>query len=629
GTAGLYGAISVIPVLEYKNGDYSIEGTATMAAGARLKLSLNAWAEVEALWVTVWENTWELASITMPVGPDLGLQAKMAYTFGSPMPPTLEFKSSDIDTDKLISDAMPKDGPPKAGVRDQVKNQTKWQGAQRAKGKDADKVPADQAAKANAKDTVPQPAGGKAPAGRGAPPKAPGGKDKKPDKDQKAAKDSNAPVDPKKAKDRAKDAATPDKASAGTVPDDQAASTKTPRHGPISKAMLKEPPVPMPRTKAQQAADVKAAAALVRLLAQDAKTTDALDNHFPKIKERFKLSQIGYVLKGGVLKVRVKVNNEGEITMPPAEVQNLPAGITGDELKTKVSYKTDSFTYPVGVNGNATITQAGMGHKMIADPLTPYHSQGSGPKGGTLKQVFSLLPTQGSTGSEGYIRGHLLNDNLGGPGEDRNLFPITQIANSRHNSEIEADAKKIVNDQHYYVRYTVQMKQEDNVEPYTYGGKNFVVLNSTIHATLEVLKSDMKITRHVKSVVIPSRFNKLADADRPETAALGAATKKELEAVAIVLDARIDQMRHQAAAASRESKAYWDAKSAEVVSAMKTFVQAQLRGIENERMASRLDSLKSAYEMFASKVREVAKQVGVSVQGTRDVAALEAAAGAG
>jgi len=33
--------------------------------------------------------------------------------------------------------------------------------------------------------------------------------------------------------------------------------------------------------------------------------------------------------------------------------------------------------------------------------------------------------------------------------------------------------------------------------------------------------------------------------------------------------------------------------------------------------------------LFTSKVREVAKQVGVTVQGTRDVAALAAAAGAG
>lgn len=101
-TAGIYGAISVVPELTYADGDWGIEGTATMAAGARLKLGLNAWAEVEALWVTVWENTWNLAEFVMPIGPDLGLQAHMSYKFGQPNPPELEMKTSDIDTDALI-----------------------------------------------------------------------------------------------------------------------------------------------------------------------------------------------------------------------------------------------------------------------------------------------------------------------------------------------------------------------------------------------------------------------------------------------------------------------------------------------------------------------------------------------
>ncbi len=82
-------------------------------------------------------------------------------------------------------------------------------------------------------------------------------------------------------------------------------------------------------------------------------------------------------------------------------------------------------------------------------------------------------------------------------------------------------------------------------------------------------------------------------------------SRKELEAVSIVLDARLDEMRHQADAASRESKAYWGARSAEVVSAMKTFVQARLRATENERMASRFDSIEGAYLMFAAKVRDI------------------------
>ena len=78
-TAGLYGAISVVPELSYADGDWSIEGTATLAAGARLKVGLNAWAEVEAFWITVWEETWELGEWVWNVGPDLALQAHMAY----------------------------------------------------------------------------------------------------------------------------------------------------------------------------------------------------------------------------------------------------------------------------------------------------------------------------------------------------------------------------------------------------------------------------------------------------------------------------------------------------------------------------------------------------------------------
>ncbi|KGK41930.1 hypothetical protein LH51_10950, partial [Nitrincola sp. A-D6] len=169
GTAGIYGAISVIPELAYEDGDYSIEGVATMAAGARLKLSLNAWAEVEALWVTVWENTWELASITMPVGPDLGLQANMSYTFGSPEPPSLDFSTSDIDTDRLIQDAMPKDSPPSTGTREAVRNEARWQGAQRAAGPEANAVPDELEAQANAQETPPTPTPGTAPDGPGAP----------------------------------------------------------------------------------------------------------------------------------------------------------------------------------------------------------------------------------------------------------------------------------------------------------------------------------------------------------------------------------------------------------------------------------------------------------------------------
>lgn len=141
GTAGIYGAVSVIPELAYRDGDYGISGTATMAAAAKLKLGLEAWAEVEACWITVWENTWKLAEWVWDVGPTLALQANVDYVFGRPEPPSFEFKTSDIDAERLIQDAMPKEGPKGSGAREALKNRAEWSGRTKGKGKSADEVP--------------------------------------------------------------------------------------------------------------------------------------------------------------------------------------------------------------------------------------------------------------------------------------------------------------------------------------------------------------------------------------------------------------------------------------------------------------------------------------------------------
>jgi len=82
-------------------------------------------------------------------------------------------------------------------------------------------------------------------------------------------------------------------------------------------------------------------------------------------------------------------------------------------------------------------------------------------------------------------------------------------------------------------------------------------------------------------------------------------SRKELEAMEIVLDSRLDELRHAASARSEESKARWNARTAEVVSGMKTVVQAHLRDIENERMGGRFESIEKAYEAFSAKVRDV------------------------
>ena len=147
GTAGAYGAVSVIPEIAYQGGNYSISGTATLAAGAKLKLGLQAWAEVEAMLTTVWSNEWKLGEWVWDAGPELALQAEMNYVLGHPEPPTIDFKTTDIDAERLIQDAMPKDGPKGSGAREALQNKAEWKGKLKEKGKDAGKLPPELAQK--------------------------------------------------------------------------------------------------------------------------------------------------------------------------------------------------------------------------------------------------------------------------------------------------------------------------------------------------------------------------------------------------------------------------------------------------------------------------------------------------
>lgn len=125
---------------------------------------------------------------------------------------------------------------------------------------------------------------------------------------------------------------------------------------------------------------------------------------------------------------------------------------SGDtKVKSKVSWKTmvlkiDKKSDVVGV-------------EMTADYLAPEHIRGSVPKDNTQAGIFSLLPTpeKGVDANKAYIKGHLLNDNLGGPGEEKNLFPITGQANSDHKNNIENTLREVVNDKKLLIHYHVKV----------------------------------------------------------------------------------------------------------------------------------------------------------------------------
>ncbi|MEL7211176.1 MAG: hypothetical protein AAGK92_00860 [Pseudomonadota bacterium] len=443
-TAGVYGAISVVPELNYADGDWSIEGVATMAAGARLTLGLNAWAEIEALFVTVWEREWKLAEHVMSVGPDLALQAKMNYVFGSGEAPELEMTTSDIDTDKLIQDAMPKDGPGPSGAREALKNKAEWKGALKEK-REAEMPP--EAENAGRPGKPPEPAG--------RPPKRSNVPDPNAD-----PKDKPVPKTP--SADAQNDASSPDSSVKPALPDDKVPDSKSPRHPrPITLKTLEEPPVPAERTKAQEKEDVEAAGRAVKAVSKAVEGTDALDDYFPAIKRRFRLASIGYkgTLTSGIY-VECAINPLDKT--PVAEKIDGSSLSAVTSLKTQVEWFTDSAALPITV-----------GTKMVASPVGPDHPKGSGTDSEKQTDVMDLLPaatgaraTTRTTGDKLYIRGHLLNADLGGTGADKNIFPITSTANTRHKSSIETDVKDWVNTRRLWVNYTVEVKSFDsNIKP--------------------------------------------------------------------------------------------------------------------------------------------------------------------
>lgn len=80
----------------------------------------------------------------------------------------------------------------------------------------------------------------------------------------------------------------------------------------------------------------------------------------------------------------------------------------------------------------------------IALPLTYFSGKvkGSAPKDSSPPDGWKhATEINDATGSTVYIRGHLVNDNLHGPGLDWNLVPITQSTNRRMSQQIEEEAK--------------------------------------------------------------------------------------------------------------------------------------------------------------------------------------------
>jgi hypothetical protein len=119
----------------------------------------------------------------------------------------------------------------------------------------------------------------------------------------------------------------------------------------------------------------------------------------------------------------------------------------GGGKETKITRKT-------GTLGGDTV-----GLEMTVDWLGSKHKTGTPPKSSAQLNLMGLLVTDPSKSSpDKFIRGHLLNEHLGGEGDADNMFPITGNANSQHLHSTETKIKNWVKDKKHWVLYQVKVQ---------------------------------------------------------------------------------------------------------------------------------------------------------------------------
>jgi hypothetical protein len=171
-----------------------------------------------------------------------------------------------------------------------------------------------------------------------------------------------------------------------------------------------------------------------------------------------------------------------------------------------------------------------VGLKMVANPLGPEHLQGSPPKSGEQSDLMGKLETDPDLSAEDkYIRGHLLNDNIGGPGVAKNLFPITARANSQHLHNMEETVKKWVNDDKHWVSYKVEVKSID-ADLDGMAGENYV--NGTFSCKASILDPDngMKPVNSYEADIV-SVYEKEKDVKNKKFTTTGVTPKIGIEAM--------------------------------------------------------------------------------------------------
>ncbi|MEB3279642.1 MAG: DUF4157 domain-containing protein [Lyngbya sp.] len=208
------------------------------------------------------------------------------------------------------------------------------------------------------------------------------------------------------------------------------------------------------RTKDEKAKDLAAAQKKLQGIIAKSESTKQVQQQFPAIKKEFGLKKLEWDKLGTPSASIIMELN------PTATIDLTQFGLLLNEGDTSHS-NGNGFEQKV-IFTAGEINSHPVGKVMEAQQLGPNHPQGGPPSGSNLKEIMKDLDTDPKLSNENkYIKGHLLNDNLGGPGDDNNLYPITAAANKMHENKVESTVKKWVNNEGYWVYYKVKVDQKN------------------------------------------------------------------------------------------------------------------------------------------------------------------------
>ena len=149
---------------------------------------------------------------------------------------------------------------------------------------------------------------------------------------------------------------------------------------------------------------------------------DSVNAKLPAIKKKYRLN---------MLELDPESGSKYEIVGGFSPTKKKEVELAPGNIKTDVKF--------------GSVSSALGGTSMVAHPLTPKHDEGSSPSAspGVWDSVKPDALKRDGVGL--YVRGHLLNQQLGGPGDEKNLTPITYSANSNHLHSVEKVLKGMVN----------------------------------------------------------------------------------------------------------------------------------------------------------------------------------------